>query len=43
MPLIEWVSDANLLDFQAGRIVFEKDDAVPYVVDNELGLSNGKF
>ena len=42
MPLIEWVSDANLLDFQAGRIVFEKDDAVPYVVDNELGLSNGK-
>ena len=42
MPLVEWVSDANLLDFQAGRIVFEKDDAVPYVVDNELGVSNGK-
>ena len=42
MPLIEWVSNDNFIDFQAGRILFEKDDAVPYVVDNELGLSNGK-
>ena len=42
MPLIEWVSDDNLINFQTGRIVFEKDETVPYVVDNELGLSNGK-
>ena len=42
MPLIEWVSDDNFIDFQAGRIVFEKDETVPFTVDNELGLSNGK-
>ena len=42
MPLIEWVSDDNLIDFQTGAIVFEKDDTVPYVVDSALGLNNGK-
>jgi len=42
MPLVEWVSDDNILDFHSGRIVFEKDDTVPYVVDSALGLNNGK-